>query len=112
MHSGTGLDSYFQWDKSPTNPSIENLRGTMGLERHRLLSPFFDWPPLPLSFVLLCPCFLLCSFDCLHLFFFLLLLLLLLGSSPRLSVISYPEVLDLEQVVKGLSGELVVLYDV
>ncbi|CAL2257666.1 unnamed protein product [Prunus armeniaca] len=101
MHNGTGYDSYFLLDNNPAYPSIVNLRGTSGLEQHRLLSPFsFDRlrPTLPPSFVLLRPYLRLCSFDCLRLF------LLLLGFSPRLSAISYPEVLDPEQAVKELSG--------
>ncbi|CAL2257665.1 unnamed protein product [Prunus armeniaca] len=103
MHNGTGYDSYFLLDNNPAYPSIVNLRGTSGLEQHRLLSPFsFDRlrPTLPPSFVLLRPYLRLCSFDCLRLF------LLLLGFSPRLSAISYPEVLDPEQAVKELSGNL------
>ncbi|BBG94412.1 golgin candidate 5 [Prunus dulcis] len=67
-------------------------------------------PPLPLSFVLLRPASASAfSIVCLPpppLLFRLstFLLLLLLGSSPQLSAISYPEVLDPEQAVKGLSG--------
>ncbi|KAH0982996.1 hypothetical protein GBA52_010173 [Prunus armeniaca] len=43
MHNGTGSSSYFLWDNSPVNPSIENPTGTTGLERHRLCLLFsFD----------------------------------------------------------------------
>ncbi|CAL9012995.1 unnamed protein product, partial [Prunus brigantina] len=73
---------YFLLNNNSANPGVVNLRGSTGLERHRLLSPFsFDHlrPTLPPSFILLRPCLRLCSCDCLR----LLLLLLLLGFSPQ-----------------------------